>query len=130
MPYHQRYLSALFGEGHRSMHLCGNVQRHFPTLIRELKINQFDTGFPLNFKTLRDEVGEEVEILGGVPVPDLVNRTPEEITRITRNILESGITRGGKFVLKEANDLAPHIPWENLEAMYAAAKRYGVYPDE
>ena len=69
------------------MHLCGNVQRHFPTLIRELNVKSFDTGFPINFTTLRDEVGEEVEIQGGVPVGSLLNGTPPRIYEKTREIL-------------------------------------------
>lgn len=127
LPYHRRIFSALFGEGPHSMHLCGNVQRHFPTLIQELNVKSFDTGFPINFPTLRDEVGEDVEIQGGVPVGSLLNNSPEEIFQKTKEILLSGVMRGGKFIMKEANDLAPCVPLANMEAMYAATRQYGVY---
>jgi len=128
LPYHKRFLEALYGEGPHSIHLCGNVQRLFPTLIKELNIKSFDTGFPINFKTLRDEVGESVEIQGGVPVGDLVSETPAAIVQKTKEILESGIMRGGRFILKEANDLAPCTPAANMQAMYSAAKTFGTYP--
>jgi uroporphyrinogen-III decarboxylase len=127
LPYHRRILEALYGAGPHSIHLCGNVQRHFPTLVGELNIHSFDTGFPIHFSSLRDEVGEDVEIQGGVPVADLLNRTPREIEDQTRLVLQSGITRGGRFILKEANDLAPCVPLENLRAMYAACRKYGIY---
>jgi len=130
MPYHKRFMAALFGEGPHAMHLCGNVQRHLPLLVKEFNVKSFDTGFPLNFSTLRAEVGEDVEIQGGVKVPDLLACTPEEIYAKTRDILTSGILRGGKFILKEANDLAPRVPIANLEAMYTAAKQFGVYPSD
>ncbi len=81
LPYHKRFFAALYGEGPHSIHLCGNVQRHMPTVAGELNINSFDTGFPINFHTLRDEIGEQVEIQGGVPVSELVTRTPHEIYR-------------------------------------------------
>jgi hypothetical protein len=127
LPYHRRLMDALYGEGPHSIHLCGNAQRHFPTIVRELNVGSFDTGFPINFSTLRDEVGENVEIQGGVKVADLLNDTPDGIYAKTRDILQSGIMRGGRFILKEANDLAPCVPLENMRAMYRAARAVGVY---
>jgi uroporphyrinogen-III decarboxylase len=118
LPYHRRILDALYGSGPHSIHLCGNVQRHLPILIDELNIRSFDTGFPIDFNTLRDQVGEEVEIQGGVPVGLLMNGTPSEVAQKTRQILGSGITRGGRFILKEANALAPCVPLANMHAMY------------
>jgi hypothetical protein len=127
LPYHRRIFSALFGAGPHSIHLCGNVQRHFPTIIQQLNVSSFDTGFPINFSTLRDEVGENVEIQGGVPVGELVTAPPDAIFDRTKAILQSGIMRGGKFILKEANDLAPCTPLVNMQAMYAAVQQYGRY---
>ena len=127
LPYHQRLLGELYGDGPHMMHLCGNVQRHFPTLIRELNINHFDTGFPNNFTTLRDEIGEGVHINGGVHIGLLLNGTPEQVRAETRRILQSGIMRGGKFVMKEANNLPPGVPLENMWAMYEATREFGKY---
>jgi len=92
-----------------------------------LHVRSFDTGFPINFHTLRDQVGDDVEIRGGVRVPDLLTCTSKEIYTKTRDILTSGIMRGGKFIMAEANDLAPCVPLENLKAMYAATKEFGTY---
>jgi uroporphyrinogen-III decarboxylase len=52
---------------------------------------------------------------------------PEEIRKEVKRICESGIMRGGRFVLREANNLAPGTPVENIEAMYAAGREYGRY---
>jgi len=127
LPYHQRFVAALYGEGPLGMHLCGNVQRHLPTIVRELNVRSFDTGFPINFNTLREQVGEDVEIQGGVRVPDLLSCTPDQIYAIAKAILTSGIKRGGKFIMAEANDLAPCVPLANLEAMYRATRDFGKY---
>ncbi len=43
--------------------------------------------------------------------------SPEEVSTETRRILE-----GGKFVLREANNLAPCTPFENLNAMVQTAR--------
>lgn len=127
LPYHRRLIEGLWGEGPHSLHLCGDVQRHLPTLVNELNVKTFDTGFPIDFHTLRDEVGDDVTIYGGVRVSTLLNGTPEDVIRETRNILASGIMRGCKFVIKEANNLPPNVPIENISAMYEAVKAYGVY---
>jgi uroporphyrinogen-III decarboxylase len=125
LPFHKRLLQELYGSGPHAIHLCGNVQRHLPTIVQELNVRSIDTGFPIHWETLREEVGETVEILGGVPVTDLVNRTPEEIYTITKTILTSGILTGGKFILKEANNLPPGTPVANIAAMYACVKGWG-----
>lgn len=124
LPYHKRLISELVGTGPHGIHLCGNAQRHFPLLMHELAIDTFDTGFPINFNTLRGEVGEGVEIQGGVRVADLLAGPPAAIREKTHAILNSGITRGGRFILKEANDLPPCVPFAHLEAMYAAAQEF------
>ncbi len=126
LPYHKRLLAALYSAGPHSIHLCGNVQRHFPMIIQELNVKSFDTGFPINFDNLRDEVGEDVEILGGVPVNELLAGSPEQVFTSTKAILQSGILRGGRFVMKEANNLPPCVPLTNIAAMYAAVKTFGI----
>ena len=126
-PYHKRILDELYDGGPFSMHLCGDVQRHLPTIIEKLNINHFDTGFPVNFETLRDEIGDDIHINGGVKVDILLLGTSEDVKNEAKRVLESGVTRGGKFILKEANNVPPRVPLENFYAMYSAAKEFGVY---
>lgn len=129
LPYHRRLIEELAGAGPHSIHICGDVQRHFPTLVSELGIRSIDTGFPLNFETLRDEVGPEVEIHGGVHAGLLRQAARGKVAAEAKRILTSGVTRGGRFVLREANNLAPETPLENLAAMCEAAKEFGRYTD-
>jgi uroporphyrinogen-III decarboxylase len=127
LPYHKRLLAALNGDEPLGMHLCGNVQRHLPTIVKELNVRSFDLGFPIDFTSLRDEVGEAVEIQGGVPVGDLMQKSPHQVFARAESILKSGILSGGCFILKEANNLPPCTPLENIEAMYTAARTLGQY---
>jgi uroporphyrinogen-III decarboxylase len=127
LPYHKQFFEALYGEGPHGMHLCGNVQRHLPTIVEELNVKSFDTGYPIRFETLREEVGEDVLIQGGVHVGILRNGSVEDVTRETKQILKSGIKRGGKFIMKEANNMPPLVPLENLWAMYETVRQYGRY---
>jgi len=48
--------------------------------------------------------------------------TPQEVAQETDRILNSGILEGGKFVLREGNNLAPYTPFANLDAMYQKAR--------
>ncbi len=51
----------------------------------------------------------------------------EQVHERTREILQSGIMKGGRFILREGNNLPPLVPEENLAAFYAAALEFGQY---
>ncbi len=127
LPLHRRILDAFSLGGPNSVHLCGDATRHFPMLSEKLNIKSFDTGFPVDFTWLRSALGPDVEILGGPSIPFLKTATLEETLAESKRILESGITQGGRFILREGNNLSPDIPLENIEAMYLAAKTFGRY---
>ncbi len=127
LPHHRRLFEAL-GTGSRGIHLCGDAQRFFPIIERELGVKSFDTGFPIDFARLYEELPGDVQVLGGPPVALLRGGTPEEIRRETARILGSGVMRlSRRFVLREGNALAPGTPLENVSAMYAACEEYGRY---
>ncbi len=127
LPHHRRLVDAFSEGGPNSIHLCGDATRHFPFLKAALNIKSFDTGFPVDFAGLRRELGPDVEILGGPSVPFLQAATPDEVRHETRRILQSGIMEGGRFVLREGNNLAPDIGVEQVSAMYEACREWGNY---
>lgn len=130
MPLHRRWYEAAsegLPDAERSMHLCGDATRHFPTIARELGVGQFDTGFPVDHGKLREQLGPDVAILGGPPVALLLSGTAEAVYQRTGDILTSGVMAGGRFILREGNNLPPQVPEENLAAMYAAALEHGWY---
>lgn len=129
LPCHRKWYDGVDprGDKKRAMHLCGDATRHFKAIRDQCGVTGFDTGFPVDFGKLREELGPEVEVFGGVEVPTLLGATPEQIYERAREILQSGITDGGRFVLRDANNLPPNVPWVNLAAMYKAAFDFGVY---
>ncbi len=127
MPHHRRFYDTFLAGVPRSIHLCGDATRHFRTLRDELNIRSFDTGFPVDFGRLRRELGPDVEILGGPPVSLLLQGTPETVYDRCKEILLSGVKEGGRFVLRDGNNLPPGVPEENLAAMYRACLDYGGY---
>ncbi len=127
LPYHKRLVAEFGSQGPNSMHLCGDATRHFRTIRDELNVMSFDTGFPVDFGWLRQELGPEVTIYGGVHVEVLRRGPAEAIVAEVRRILSSGIMEGGKFVLRDANNLAPYTPPEHVRVMYETVKEYGRY---
>lgn len=125
LPYHRRIYDTFATSAPRSIHLCGNATRHFVTLRDELNVWTFDTGFPVDFGRLRQQLGPKARIQGGPHVELLHTGTPLEVSAETRRILESGVLEGGLFVLREGNNLAPGTPLENTEALYRTGRELG-----
>jgi hypothetical protein len=125
MPHHRAWYDAGPAGSVRTMHLCGDATRHFGAIHSELGVTSFDTGFPIDFAAMRDELGPDVELTGGVEVALLLEGTPDQVFERARTILESGVKEGGRFVLQEGNNLPPFVPLENLDAMYKACLAFG-----
>jgi hypothetical protein len=122
LPCYKRLKTALTSAERIKIHLCGDATRHFKTLRDELGVYDFETGYPVDFGRLRRELGPEVLIHGGPSAILLRYGSPAEVRVETARILNSGICEGGRFVLREGNNLAPLTPPANLEAMYGTAR--------
>lgn len=131
LPLHEWWYSATSNTtaatGKRGIHLCGDATRHFPTIHQELGVESFDTGFPVDHGRLRRELGPEVEISGGPEAELLREGTPEQCAARAREILQSGIMEGGRFILQEGNNLPPCCPLANLQAVYETCLEFGCY---
>ena len=127
LPFHRAWYEMWSVEGPHSMHLCGDATRHFPTIHEKLHVNHFDTGYPVDHGWLRRTLGKDVEILGGPESFLLLEGTGKQVYNRTREILESGIMEGGRFILRDANNLPPNCPEENLAAMYNCCLEHGNY---
>ncbi len=129
LHHHRRIYDAFGTETGRGLHLCGNATRHFPILVKELKIASFDTGFPVNFRKLRSDLGPDICIQGGPHVELVRSGTPSEVYSESKRILRSGILEGRLFLLREGNNLAPGTPIENIEAMVKAGRDFGQFQE-
>lgn len=127
LPYHRRLVAEFSDGGPTAIHLCGDATRHFPLIRDELNVRSFDTGFPVDFGALRAALGPEVQILGGPSIMELKEGPADAVRRRVAEICSSGIMEGGRFVLREGNNLAPRTPVEHVEAMYDAALFHGGY---
>lgn len=126
-PFHKRLVDELSSGGPISIHLCGDVERHLKFIHEQLNVWSFDTGFPIDLARVRRELGPDVELIGGPTVMFLERATPEEVVEEVKRILQSGVMEGGRFILREANNLPPGVPLENVWAMYRSVKQFGLY---
>ncbi len=128
LPLHRDYYDTFATRKGRVMHLCGDGQRLFETIHRELGVTGFDTGFPIDFAAFRQTLGPEVLLCGGPRVPLFLDADPAPVAAETKRILESGVLEGGRMILQEGNNLAPDARLDTCKAFYEAGKRYGGIP--
>jgi uroporphyrinogen-III decarboxylase len=127
LPFHRRLIDTFGSKGPNAIHLCGDVSHLLPLIQRELNIQSFDTGFPVDHGALRQALGPEAQIMGGPHVALVKDGPPEALRAEVRRILESGVRQGGRFILHEGNNLPPGTPAEHIEAMYQACRQHGQY---
>jgi len=128
LPLHIKIVNT-FCSGRPSIHLCGAVIQHLKTLKEELNISSIDTGFPLDLGKARDILGEDVIIQGGVRITTLKQGPLSKIEDEVKSILSSGVTRGKRFIFRDANNVAPNTPVKHLNFTYELVKRIGIYEE-
>ncbi len=128
LPYHRQLVEELStSEAENSIHLCGNASHQFPALLKELNVTSFDTGFPIDHRNVLQGLGRDVTMFGGPTVDILLRGTTQDVVEETKRILLSVKDITKKFVLRDANNLPPLTPLENIQAMYDTVNTYGVY---
>jgi hypothetical protein len=130
LPLHRRLFDRFGTDKGRGIHLCGDASRHFVTIRDELHVSSFDTGFPVDLGDLRRRLGPDVQLLGGPPAPFLAEASVAETQAAALAVLDSGVMEGGRFILREGNNLAPGTPRENVAAMYDVVRRHGRYGED
>jgi hypothetical protein len=64
LPAHKKLKRQLTTAERIGIHLCGDASRHFKILRDELGTYSFDTGFPIDFAWIRQQLGPQVQIYG------------------------------------------------------------------
>ena len=127
LPYHKRLVEEFSLGGPNSIHLCGRASQHFKILRDELNIQAFDTGFPSDLGKCRQELGPDVLLRGNIHPELLREGPPEGICKAVKDLCQSGVMEGGRFILCDGNNVAPLTPLAHMRVMYEAGKEYGRY---
>jgi hypothetical protein len=73
----------------------------------------------------KKKIGDRCCIVGNVPTSMMMTGTPQQVKEHCRKLIET-VGKGGGYVLAGGANIDEGNP-ENLRAMFAAAKEYGVY---
>lgn len=118
-PWQQR-LAALAHDAGKPflLHACGNLEPVMDDLIDVVRIDarhSFEDAI-LPVAEFKRRYGHRIAVLGGVDVDVLARRTPAEIRRYTRGVLDD-CAPGGGYALGSGNSVANYIPVPNYIAM-------------
>jgi hypothetical protein len=129
LPCHQRLLSVFSRGGPNTIHICGNVQHLLPALQKELNIQDFELGFPVNLGAARKMLGPRATLRGNLHPQILCDGPVSLIREKTAEILQSGVKEGRRFIFCDGNNVAPETPLEHLASAYETALALGRYQD-
>ncbi len=129
-PCHQRLLAQFSKGGPNGIHLCGDVRHLLPLIQRELNVQDFDLGFPVDLGEVRRELGPEATLHGNLHPQVLCEGPESRIAEETRRIMRSGVKQGRRFIFSEGNNTAPATPVGHFQAAYDAARREGMHEEE
>ena len=96
-------------------------------MAARLHVVSFDTGYPIDHRKVAQELGPAVQIQGGPTAGLLLSGSREEVAEETVRIIRAvkDVTR--RFVLRDANNVSPGTPLENIRVMYDKVREAGVY---
>jgi uroporphyrinogen decarboxylase len=76
---------------------------------------------------VKERIGDRVCLWGTVGTQTTMPfGSPAEVEEVVRRNIET-VGRGGGLVIAPTHLLEPEVPWENIEAFVAAARKYGRY---
>ncbi|MCX6132917.1 MAG: uroporphyrinogen decarboxylase [Ignavibacteriales bacterium] len=91
--------------------------------LPEMGVNLFNMGFDITLNELKLLTGNKVTLLGNIPPRDvLASGTPEDVTRVTTELIESLHDRS-RVILSCGGGMPPGVKSENIKAFIDAAKR-------
>ncbi len=126
-PYITPVMQRIKGAGLPAMlHICGKTHRLFEQMADTgadvLSLDQVDLA------EARERVGDRVTLMGNVrPAQTLLNGTPEQVEAEVRECLEKALDSPKGFILASGCEVPLNAPFENVEALMAAARKYGKF---
>jgi uroporphyrinogen decarboxylase len=112
------------GVRYTTYHICGELE---PILfdVADTGVDSMDVDTPVDMQKCRQMLGPRMAFIGNVSPSALLNESPEHIEELCREALAGKDDLG--LVLGAGCNMAADTPFENTQAMVAAAKKYGGY---
>jgi uroporphyrinogen decarboxylase len=122
-----------YTKAHFWHHTCGSVYDLLPDLIEagvEI-LNPVQPGAArMEPQRLKADFGERLCFHGGFDTQGVLPfGTPEQIEAEVERVMQALMPAGG-YIFSAAHNIQEDVPPENVLAMYRAARRLGLYPEE
>lgn len=123
VPWHVKIVEAIHSHGKPAiLHSCGNQETMMESIIDVCKYDgkhsYEDTIEPV--EKAYERLNGKIAVLGGIDLDFICRKTPEEIFRRSKAMLERAENRGG-YALGSGNSIPDYVPQENYFAMISAA---------
>ena len=125
-PWHKKIVETVHKHGKPVLlHSCGNYSEVIEDIIEDMhydaRHSYEDNIIPV--EEAYESLQGRIAVLGGIDIDFLVKKSPEEITKRCRGLLEQRWERGG-YALGSGNSIPDYIPVENYMAMIRAAHEF------
>ena len=125
-PWHKKIVETIHAAGKPViLHSCGNFTKIIDDVIDDMKYDARHS-YEDNIIPVEDayeSLNGRITVIGGMDVNFLTKKTPEEVEKRCRLMLERTWERGG-YALGSGNSIASYIPDENYLAMIRAAHEF------
>lgn len=123
VPWHVKIAEAIHSHGKPAiLHSCGNQETMMESIIDVCKYDgkhsYEDTIEPV--EKAYEQLNGKIAVFGGIDLDFICRKTPEEIFRRSKAMLERAENRGG-YALGSGNSIPDYVPQENYFAMISAA---------
>lgn len=111
-------------------HSDGRLWEVMDDLI-ELGVNALQPIEPkaMDIREVKARYGDRLSLVGNVDVDLLARGTPEQVRRVTRELINDIGPRGG-YCVGSGNTVPNYVPVENFAAMVETVHQFGAYPLE
>jgi uroporphyrinogen decarboxylase len=108
------------------LHICGDTS-HIIDLMVTTGASGLEVDYQNDISSYRQITCDAICLQGNIePSGVLLQGTPETVSEACRKAIEQSLP-GGRFILSSGCEVPRDTPAENIQAMVAAAKRYGQY---
>lgn len=127
-PWHKKIVETVHKHGKPILlHSCGYYQEVIGDIIDDLHYDarhSYEDNITPVEQAYEDLQGK-IAVLGGIDLNFLATKSPEEVSRRCRLMLEKTWDRGG-YALGSGNSIPDYVPMENFMAMLRAAHEFSV----
>jgi uroporphyrinogen decarboxylase len=121
-------MTRLAGGEKPSIHICGNTYKILDD-IAETGARVFSADNCMDMARIKEEIGDKIAISGNVkPTETMLFGTPADVDADLRACFQKSWDSPKGYVPALGCGMPMNTPIENIDALFAALRKYGKYP--